>query len=179
MRAIHLSKITFLALGVALGVALGSGCVKKGDVTEASPILVSVSTFKTASVTLTAPPEANTAGLLKASLMSKLRESKLFADVPEEGGELVIQLNVKSIDKGSALATQLAGNAGAAEVTLEVTFIASTDKKTIGQVFVSGNSKQDSSTTIGGIDTRLGSDQTARAYAAAADQVVEYLSKHR
>jgi flagellar basal body L-ring protein FlgH len=154
-------------------------CVKKGSVTEASPMASGISAFRTAHVTVAGPPSAKNIEVLKTSILQKLTDTKLFAEVRADGGELLVQVVVKEVDQGSALATQLGGNAGAAEVQMDVTFVSTKDQKTVGQIAVMGNSKQNGSTSLGGVDMRALDDQTATAYAQAADQLATYLMAHR
>jgi hypothetical protein len=173
----NLKKMVVGALVVAFA---STGCVKKGSVTEAAPLLTSVSVFKSVQITVSGSPSVVGLDELKSTLQQKLMAAKIFTEVRPEGGDLQLQVVVTKSEKASELGTMFGGNSGAAEVQMDVKFVSSKDQKTLGQVAIMGNSKQNTSTSVGGIDTRaLGGNQILKAYDQAADQLVEYLQKHR
>jgi len=167
-----------IAVFIALA-ALSGGCIKKGSVSEGIPLSAKVSSYKSASIAVTAPPGTKNVEVLRTELTNKVREAGLVSEVVDTGGELGIMLTVKKLDEGSAGLTAMAGNAGSAEVIVDVKFADTKESKDVGQITVTGNSKRNGQVSVNGINTAAASDQTNIAYAEAAIQIVEYLKQHR
>jgi hypothetical protein len=164
-----------------LAASLAIGCAKTGDVQEKVPLTADITTYKTASVEVTIPTSVKNAETQKTAfagtISDKLREKKLFGDVTAGGGELTIKVNVTNVDEGSKLA--LAAGGGKSEVSATVDLFDTKRQQSIGQFDVKGNSKKDVHTSVGGVDTQAMEDTTGKALGAAADEIANYLDKHR
>lgn len=175
----------FIVLGsMAVALVLSAGCAKKGTVAEGAPMTQSISAYKTAALKIEGQMGEKNSGknqdAFKAALAKGLKEKNIFADLgaDEAASDLVIKVSTSKVDEGSALGAGL-GTGGDAEVALDIQFMDTKQGKSIGKIAVSGNSKKDVSVTAGGVNTDAVADRTSRAFAAAANQVVEYLDKHR
>jgi hypothetical protein len=157
-------------------------CVKTGTVAERQPV-ASLAAYKTAALTVEAPPDLKNAERYKAglseSLVARLTEKKVFERVAPGEGDVVIKVKITNVDTGSAAARAFMGaNSGAAEVFATVELF---DKqaKPIGAFDVTGNSKSNVQTKVNGVDASSVSDVTTKAVEAAAEEIALHLEKKR
>ncbi len=158
-----------------------TACVKSGSVAEKQPV-ASLAAYKSASVAVDVPssmtnPEKYKSAFANA-LTLKLREKKIFTDVTTEGGEVAIKVKVTKLDQGNSGLTAVGGNAGAAEIAASVELF-DKENKAIGAFDVTGNSKKNMQTSVGGVNTAAMEDGATKAFEAAADEIVGYLEKKR
>jgi len=162
-----------------LGALLFVGCVHTGDVTEVSPVTAKLGSYHSVSVTASSADGVKNgdqnAATLRSAVQDRLKSDHVFADVVDDpaAAELVLACRITRSDEGSQLARGLSVG-GDSEVEVNVDLV-DKDKKKVGQLSVTGNSKKSSSTRIGGVDTDAIADTTGRALGAAADQIVGYV----
>jgi hypothetical protein len=161
---------------------LGAGCVQKGSVNEKQAFTAGLSSYKTASVEVVIPDSVANSAKVKQQMadavVAKLRGASLFSDVPMSGGDMTVKVNITNVDAGSKAAQAITGG-GDAEVAATVDLFDTKQSKVVGSFDVTGNSKQNSSMTVGGVNMKAVDDTTNTACGAAADQIADYLSKHK
>ncbi len=159
-----------------------SACAKTGTVNETQAFSADLASYKSASVEVQVAPGVTNAEATKTQMTevvgAKLRERKLFSDTPPSGGDVTVKVKLASVDGGNK-AMQAMGGGGDAEVKANVELFDTKQNKVVGAFDVSGNSKSNSHVSVGGVDTKAMGDATATALAAAADQIADYLDKHR
>jgi hypothetical protein len=173
-------KLRAFVLVIAITASLG--CVKSGSVVEKQPV-ASLAAYKSATISVEAPAdmknvEQHKSGFVSA-LTARLKDKKIFMEVPPEGGDVSIKVTITKMDAGST-AMQALGNAnnGAAEVTATVELFEK-GSKSVGAFEVTGNSKKNSQVSINGVNTAAMEDSTRKAIDAAADEIALYLEKKR
>ena len=160
---------------IVLGIALLTGCVKTGSVVEQQPLSQKLPQSATVGVVVknTNPDWAEDADHLKEGLHKELSEKGWkYGDQPD----YVFEITFVEFDKGSKGA-RMFGAGGEAELhtLLEVK---AKDGKTVAKLAVTGNSKRQSSTTVGGFNTSWADSLPARAVRATIEQITEYLHDH-
>lgn len=174
-------------LGVVALVCAGvfaTGCVQKGSVNEKQAFTAGLSNYKTASVEVVVPDNVANSAKVKQQLadavVAKLRGASLFSDVPMSGGDMTVKVNVTNVDAGNkALQAISSTNGGDAEVAATVELFDTKQSKVVGAFDVTGNSKQNGSVSVGGVNMKAVDDTTNTACGAAADQIADYLAKHK
>lgn len=160
-------------LAIPVLAALG-GCVSTGSVAEIQPLTADATTFALPQVAVLA---SDADWQKDASEFEKVLREKLQGGHWRAGGApLTIEVTFQTFDKGSKGMRMLFGGAGGdAELTAAVVL-----KDGAGQVLAKldavGNSKRQSTTSVGGYDTSWGDSLPGRAVRALADQIVEYLA---
>lgn len=179
---------TALVASLVLALAIPSlgACAKTGTVEASAPPAQKISSYKTVVVLVTSTESKNSeknVAALRDATGAKLREAGIFSEVLGEekkaDAELALSLTIAKVDEGSQ-AMRAMGGGGDAEVEVSADLLdVKQGNKSIGQFKVTGNSKKDVHTSVGGLDTSAVENTTGRALAAAADQVVEYMKKNR
>jgi hypothetical protein len=166
-RPTSLHRVPFVLLLATLG-----ACVSTGSIAETQMLTADVKSFAVPQITVVA---ADAEWQKDASEFQKVLGEKLQAGAWKAGGAPVTcEVTFKAFDKGSkGMRMMLGGAAGDAELTAEVVL-----KDGAGQVLAKldavGNSKRQSTTSVGGYDTSWGDSLPGRAVRALADQIVEY-----
>jgi hypothetical protein len=160
------------------------GCAKTGSVQERTPLTADLATYKSASIEVDIPQEVKNADTAKTHFQSqigdKLREKKIFAEVAPGGGDMTLRVKVTKVDGGNKGLQALGpSNSGDAEVSMSIELFDSKQNKVVGAFDVTGNSKKNMQTSVGGVNTKAMEDTTDAAFGAAADEIVAYLEKHR
>jgi hypothetical protein len=173
-----MKKILIAALLAVSAIA----CVKTGSVAEKQPV-ASLASYKTASLSIEVPGDMKNGEQQKTAFSSaiarRLKEKNIFTEVRPDGGELAIKVKVTKVDTGSdAMRALGSANAGSAEVFVSVE-LADTAAKSLGAFDVTGNSKKNVQTSVGGVNMAVVEDATGKALDAAADEIAEFLSKKR
>jgi hypothetical protein len=158
--------------------------VQKGSVNEKVPMTASLSSYKTASVEVNIPDSvANSAKVkqqMNDAVTAKLRAANLFSDVPMSGGDMTVKVNITNVEGGNKAAQAISPvNGGDAEVAATVELFDTKQSKVVGAFDVTGNSKSNSSLSVGGVNMKAVDDTTNTACGAAADQITDYLTKHK
>ena len=160
---------------VVLGIALLSGCVKTGSVTEQQPLSQKV-------------PRAKTVGIVVNAANAEWRDDAdhlrdgLHHELAEHGWpfnpnpDFVFEITFVEFDKGSKGA-RMFGAGGEAELHCDVV-LKTREGAVIAKLAVTGNSKRQSSTSIGGFNTSYADSLPARAVRATIEQISEYLQSH-
>lgn len=166
----------------ALVMAASLGCVKTGSVVEKQPV-AGLSAYKSASITVEAPTDLKNAEQHKtgfvSALSAKLKEKRIFADVTPEGGDVSIKVSITKMDEGNTAMRAIGNaNAGASEVSASVQLFEK-GSKPIGAFDVTGNSKSNTQTSVGGVNTAAMEDSTKKAIDAAAEEIALYLERKR
>lgn len=167
-----------------LGLSLVLGCAKTGAVQEKAPLTQDLSTYKSAAVEVEMPQDVKNADTRKSAFVTmvgdRLREKKLFTEIVPASGELTLKIKITSVDEGSKLAQAMGPSAGGdSEVAASVSLFDTKQNKQVGAFDVSGNSKKNVQTSVGGVNTSSMQDTTSRALGAAADEIAAYLEQHR
>jgi len=172
-------------IGFLLATGAGAGCAKTGSVQEKTPLTADLASYKSASVEIDIPSDVKNADTTKTQFVSdlgaKLKEKKIFADVPPGGGEMTLRVKVTKVDAGNK-GLQAMGPpnmAGDAEISASVELFDTKQNKVVGAFDVTGNSKSNTSASINGASTKSIEDTTGAAFGAAANEIVAYLEKHR
>ncbi len=165
----------------ALVLALAGGCAKKGEVVEKTPV-ADLGPYAQTAVAVDVPTtiknSAQAQQTLTNALVERLRK-KGFDVVATDAATMIIKVHVSEVDGGNSGAAALGGSAGEAKATMSVDLVAQKENKSLGSFDVSGNSKKDMNTSIGGVNTSAMEDRSGRALEAAADQIAETLAAHR
>lgn len=169
---------------ISVVLAFGAGCAKTGSVTEKQPLTQDLSSYRSASIEVDMPSSVKNAETEKTSFVStigeKLRERKIFAEVLPGGADMTLRVKVTSLDSGDKGLQALGPSAGGdSQVQASVELFDTKQNKAIGAFDVAGNSKKNTQMSVGGVNTAAMEDTTARALAAAADEIAAYLEKHR
>lgn len=168
---------------VACVIALSAvACVKSGTVAEKQPV-ASLAAYKTAQLSVEVPGDMKNGEQQKVAFSSaiskRLKEKNIFTEVKPDGGDVAIKVKVTKVDAGSDAMKALGpANSGAAEVAVTVE-LADASAKSLGAFDVTGNSKKNVQTSVGGVNTAAMEDATAKALDAAADEIAEFLAKKR
>lgn len=177
------NTLRVLAATIVVGAAVVTGCVKTGTVNERAPI-ADLSAYKSASVAVEMPAGVKNGETEKTAFLTgigeRLEKRKVFSEIVAGGGDLTVKVKVNSVDTGSQLARAVGPTAGGdAEVSATVELVDNKQGKSVGAFDVTGNSKKNAQTTVGGVNTAAMEDTTGRAFGAAADQIGEFLAKRR
>jgi hypothetical protein len=169
-------------LSLVLAAAAGTGCAKTGSVQEKTPLTADLATYKSASIEVDIPSDVKNADTTKTQFASqlgdKLREKKIFAEVSAGGGDMTLRVKVTKVESGNkGLQAMSAG--GDSEVSASVELFDTKQNKVVGAFDVTGNSKKNVNTSVGGVNTKAMEDTTGAALGAAGDEIVAYLDKHR
>lgn len=169
---------------MVVGACLVVGCAKTGSVQEKAPLTQDLAAYRSAAVSVELPPSVKNAEQHKVAMASgltdRLREKKIFAEVVTENADLAIKIVVTSVDEGSALARGIGPAAGGdAQVAASVDLFDTKQGKSVGAFDVTGNSKKNVQSSVGGVNTAAVEDSTGRALGAAADEIVAYLEQHK
>jgi len=173
----------FIALtALVLAVGASVGCAKTGSVQEKTPMSADLASYKSASIEVDLPGDVKNADTTKTQFQSqlgdKLREKKIFAEVAAGGGDMTLRVKVTKVEGGNkGLQAMTAG--GDSEVSASVELFDTKQNKVVGAFDVTGNSKKNVNTSVGGVNTKAMEDTTGAALGAAADEIVAYLDKHR
>lgn len=165
---------------ILLSLVLGVGCANAATVTEKSPVTQDLGAFHTATVAVTVAPGIENPDVFKSQLTtfveSRLKEKKLFTEVVAEGGDLTLKITINKLDKPMSIAGVPGGES---DTTASVELFDAKASKSVGAFDISATSKRNTSTSVGGVNTKTGDDPRKRALEAAADQVASYIEKHR
>jgi hypothetical protein len=164
-----LSRWAFLA---TFGVAVLTGCVKTGSVVEQQPLAQKLPKTSTVGVVVKVmnPEWQVDADHLKEGLHQELAaRGWKYGDNPD----FMFEVTVVEFDKGSKGAVMFTGT-GDAELHADVV-LKSRDGNVAAKLAVTGNSKRQSSTTVGGFNTAWADSLPARAVRATIEQISEYL----
>ena len=169
-------------LSLVLAAGSGVACVKTGSTMEKAPFTADLATYKSASVEVDMPSDVKNADTSKTQFQSqigdKLKEKKIFAEVAPGGGDMTLRVKVTKVDGGNkGLQAMTAG--GDSEVSASVELFDTKQNKVVGAFDVTGNSKTNTQTSVGGVNTKAMEDTTGAAFGAAADEIVAYLEKKR
>lgn len=168
-------KLRALAFAGVLGVAVLTGCVKTGSVLEHQPLATGVLRNKTVGIVVNAPnPDwQQDAGKFKEGLFAALAQiGWKYSEQPD----VIFDITWTDFDKGSKGA-RMFNVGGEAELHMGV-IIRSPDGAVLAKLGITGNSKRQSSTTVGGYNTSWGDSLPDRAVRAAIEQISEYLKEH-
>ncbi len=162
--------------------AASMGCVKTGTVAEKQPV-ASLAAYKSASISVDAPSEMKNSEKYKSdfnnALAMRLKEKRIFMDVTPDGGDVAIKVKITKMDTGSDVMRAVGpANSGASEVSATVELF-DKESKAIGAFDVTGNSKKNVQTSVGGVNTAAMEDSTNKAIEAAAEEIALYLEKKR
>ena len=171
-------------LSLVLAAGSGVACVKTGSTMEKAPFTADLATYKSASVEVDMPSDVKNADTSKTQFQSqigdKLKEKKIFAEVAPGGGDMTLRVKVTKVDGGSKGMQALGpANEGAAQISASVELFDTKQNKVVGAFDVTGNSKTNTQTSVGGVNTKAMEDTTGAAFGAAADEIVAYLEKKR
>jgi hypothetical protein len=174
-----LAVVTVVGMG-----ALGLGCAKTGSVQERAPLTQDIATYRSAAVEVDIPTSVKNAETQKTAFATmigdKLREKKIFAEIVPTSGELTLRVKVTAVEQGNKMAQAMGPGAGGdSEVAATIDLFDAKQNKSVGAFDVTGNSKKNTQTSVGGVNTAAMEDTTGRALGAAADEIVAYLEKHR
>ncbi|HEY8078176.1 MAG TPA: DUF4410 domain-containing protein [Labilithrix sp.] len=164
----------------ALVLALAAGCVKKGDVTERTPV-GDLGAYGQTAVSVEVPDKVKDSAKHQQNLTNALVErlkKKGFDVVATDAATMIVKVKVMDVDEGSSLAAGMTGG-GDAKVAMSVDLVAQKESKSLGSFDVTGNSKSNSHTSIGGVDTKAIEDRASTAMEAAADQIADFLASKR
>ena len=161
------------ALLATLGLLVLGGCVKTGSVVEQQP-LGAGGLPRTATVGVIVkvrnPEWQVDADHLKEGLHKELAaHGWKYGDNPD----YMFEVTVTEFDKGSKGAVMFTGT-GDAELHADVV-LKTRDGVVAAKLAVMGNSKRQSSTSIGGFNTAWADSLPARAVRATIEQITEYL----
>ena len=162
----------------ALFLALAAGCVKKGDVNERTPV-ADLGAYGQTAVAVEVPDKVKDSAKHQQNLTNALVErlkKKGFDVVATDAALMTVKVKVTDVDEGNALAAGMGG--GDAKVSMSVDLVAK-DQKNLGSFDVTGNSKSNAHTSIGGVDTKAIEDRASTAMEAAADQIADFLGSKR
>jgi hypothetical protein len=172
-----MKKLVWIGMVAA---ALAVGCVKTGSVVERTPVS-SLSAYKVAKLEVDVASEIKNAEQTKSEFHSaiaeRLKGKKVFNDVVADGGDVFIKVKVTRVTEANKGLQALGpANSGSAEVyvTVEMT---DKDGKAVGAFDVTGNSKKNVQTKVGGVNTAAMEDSTNKALGAAADEIAGYLAQ--
>ncbi len=172
-------KMRFAA--VVLALALAAGCVKKGDVTERTPV-GDLGAYGATAVSVEVPDKVKDSAKHQQNLTNALVErlrKKGFDVVATDAAAMIVKVKVTDVDEGSSLAAGLNASGGDAKVAMSVDLVAQKEThKSLGSFDVTGNSKSNTSTSIGGVNTKAIEDRASTAMEAAADQIADFLGEH-
>lgn len=177
--------IALLSLVLAGGAGLGGvACVKTGSAQEKTPFTADLATYKSASIEVEVPSDVKNADTTKTQFQSqlgdKLKEKKIFAEVAPGGGDMTLRVKVTKVDGGNKGLQGLGpANSGSSEIAASVELFDTKQNKVVGSFEVTGNSKSNSQTSVGGVNTKAMEDTTGAAFGAAADEIVAFLEKKR
>jgi hypothetical protein len=91
---------------------------------------------------------------------------------------MTLRVKVTKVDSGNkGLQAMSAG--GDSDVSASVELFDTKQNKVVGAFDVTGNSKKNVNTSVGGVNTKAMEDTTNAALGAAGDEIVAYLEKHR
>jgi hypothetical protein len=152
-------------------------------VQEKVPLTQDIGAYKSAAVEVEVPSGMKNGDTQKTAfatmLGDRLKDKKLFEVMPN-GADLTLRVKVTSVEAGNKLAQAMGPSAGGdAEVAASVELFDTKQNKSVGAFDVTGNSKKNVQTTVGGVNTAAMEDTTNRALGAVADEIVAYLEKHR
>lgn len=149
-----------------------AGCVSTGSIAETQLLTADAKSFAMPQITVIA---SDADWQKDASEFKKVLGEKLQGGAWKAGGTPVTcEVTFKAFDKGSkGMRMMLGGAAGDAELTAEVVLKAA-DGKVLAKLDAVGNSKRQSTTSVGGYDTSWGDSLPGRAVRALADQIIEY-----
>ena len=170
-----------LLRSVIVVAALSIACVKTGSSVERVPISENIAQYRTASAQLDIPHDVKDPHKLRdrffETLGEELADRKLFR-LQGDGAELLIRVKVTHVEAGSRAA--MAFNVGGdAEIAATVELVDLRQQKTIGVFDVTGNSKKQGNSHVGGVNTKVWEDNTGRAFGAAAEEIAGFLEKQR
>ena len=160
------------ASACVLAVAILAGCVKTGFVVEQQPLAHKLPATATVGVVVKAmnPEWQVDSDHLKEGLHKELAaQGWKYGDNPD----YMFEITVTEFDKGSKGAVMFTGT-GDAELRCDVV-LKTRDGNVAAKLAVTGNSKRQSSTTIGGFNTAWADSLPARAVRATIEQIIEYL----
>jgi len=165
---------------LALIFSLLLGCANTGTVVEKTPVTQDLSAYHTATIAVDVDPSVDNPDVQKSQMSTfvekNLRDKKLFADVVADGGEIVLKIKITKLDKPMTLAGVPGGQS---DMEGSVELFDSKANKAVGAFDVTGSSKRNTSTSIGGVNTNTGEDPRKRALQAAADQIASFIESHR
>lgn len=172
-----------LSFGV-LAAGAQTACVQKGTTAEKAPFTADLATYKSASIEVEIPSDVKNADTTKTQFQSqlgdKLKEKKIFAEVAPGGGDMTLRVKVTKVDGGNKGLQGLGpANSGSSEIAASVELFDTKQNKVVGAFDVTGNSKSNTQTSVGGVNTKAMEDTTGAAFGAAADEIVAYLEKKR
>lgn len=157
-----------------------AGCAKTGTVVEKTPVTQDLSAYHSVTIAVEVDASIENPDVQKSQLSTFLekdiRDKKLFADVVADSGELAIKIKITKLDKPMTIAG-VPGGQSDMEGTVEL--FDAKQSKSVGAFDVTGTSKRNTSTSIGGVNTNTGEDPRKRALQAAADQIAEFIEGHR
>ncbi len=154
------------------GLLVLGGCVKTGSVVEQQPLAQKLARTATVGVLVKVmnPEWQVDADHLKEGLHKELAaHGWKYGDNPD----YMFEVTVTEFDKGSKGAVMFTGT-GDAELHADVVLKAR-DGSVAAKLAVTGNSKRQSTTTIGGFNTSWADSLPARAVRATIEQISEYL----
>lgn len=167
--------------GLALCLALALGCVKKGDVAERTPV-ADLGAYGQTAVAVEVPEKVKDSQKHQQNLTNALSErlrKKGFDVVATDAATMLVKVKVTDVDEGSSLAAGMSAG-GDAKVAMSVDLLAAKENnKSLGAFDVTGNSKSNTSTSVGGVNTKAIEDRASTAMEAAADQIADFLEAHR
>ncbi|MDB4934732.1 MAG: hypothetical protein JWP87_1704 [Labilithrix sp.] len=155
-----------------LGIAVLAGCVKTGSVVEQQPLAQKLPKTATVGVIVKVmnPEWQADADHLKEGLHHELAaHGWKYGDNPD----FMFEVTVVDFDKGSKGA-RMFNAGGEAELHADVV-LKTRDGAIAAKLGVMGNSKRQSSTTVGGYNTSWADSLPARAVRATIEQISEYL----
>lgn len=168
-------RLRSFAFAAVLGIAILAGCVKTGSVVEQQPLATGVLRNKTVAIVVNAkdPDWQTDAGKFKEGLFAALGEiGWKYSEKPD----VVFEATWTEFDKGSKGA-RMFNVGGEAELHMDLV-IHTPDGAVIAKLGITGNSKRQSRTKVGGYDTSWGDSLPDRAVRAAIEQISEYLKDH-
>jgi hypothetical protein len=160
------------AFVLMLGIAVLGGCVKTGSVVEQQPLAQKLPKTATVGVIVKVmnPEWQVDADHLKEGLHKELAaHGWKYGDNPD----FMFEVTLTEFDKGSKDARMFTG-AGEAELRTDVV-LTPREGAVAAKLAVTGNSKRQSSTSVGGFNTAWADSLPARAVRATIEQISEYL----
>lgn len=169
-------KRVFASIALAMALA----CTPSGTVHETAPVTKDLSAYRSASIAVNVTGKTEKPDVHKSQLSlaieKQIKEKNLFAEVVPDKGDLEIRVNLDKIDEGGTMGGLAAGDT---DVAASVELFDTKDNKAIGGFQATGTSKSNTHTSIGGVDTKTGSSQSASAHAHLAEQIATYIASHK
>jgi hypothetical protein len=165
---------------LAAGLA-APGCVKTGGVQVSQPLQGDLRSYQGMTVVASGGTEHQAQiDALEQTVAQRAQKAKLVENVARkaEGADAPLELRLRVVAyEGGSKGARMFNAGGEAEITIQCELVNAKDGKVLTAFTATGNSARKSKTTVGGFDTSLGDDLSARAISAAGEQIIAYLAE--